>query len=301
MNAPRHVSGSPERANAQGPQVERTDSPTTDAQSTTAPAGTFTASAPTAADTATAQRRALVRAILATLDASTAAALLGALAAWWRALVLVCVEGGSIYDAERIEERAAQLAPPGVSDALVAAWSRNSVCELHTYASRRTGEHGEHAFVTDAARVALGDIAVMLGELGAPRVAGVEVAPLPPWCSATVLCGETVVVPDVAGQGAHRALVTELLEYAAENDAAALALTAAHVATNDHGDHAATMVMLAAERLCEHAAERMRTPGRDEGAPTAHERGDAAAGMRSAARLLTLASRALDAMTGCAS
>lgn len=291
MNTPQNASGSPERCSAQGPQVDSLESAPTDAESTTAPAGTFPAN-----DTDTQLRRALVRAILSTLDASTRAALLVALASWWRALVLVCVEGGGLFEAERTEEHASKLAPAGVSDALVAAWSRNSVCELHTYASRRRGEYGEHTFVTDAARVALGDITVMLGELGAPPPEGVAVAPLPPWCAAMLRDG-TVVMRADAGQWAHDALVTELLEYAAGHNAPALALAAAHVATDDHGDHAATMVMLAVERLCEHAAERTRTPGRDEGAPTVHEREFAAANMREVARLLTLASRALDGMT----
>lgn len=293
MNRTCNASGSPERANAQSPQVNGLESAPTDTNATTAPAPGSTPSMRTGDDA----RRALVRAILSTLDASTAATLLVALGAWLRALVLVCVDGGALYDAERAEEHASQLAPDGVAAALVAAWSGNSVCELHEYASRRSGEFGEHVFVTDAARAALGDIAVMLGELGAPPPEGVAVAPLPPWCEATVLRDGAVVVRGDAGQWSHDAFVTELLEYAAEHDAPALALAAAHVATDDHGDHAATMVMLAAQRVCEHAASMTRTPGRDEGAPSARERELAAVDMRDAARLLTLASRALDGMT----
>jgi len=223
------------------------------------------------------ERRALVRAILSTLDASTRAALLSALGAWLRALVLVCVDGGTLYDAERAEERASQLAPDGVAAALVAAWSGNSVCELHAYATHR-GDFGEHAFVLSAARVALGDIAVMLGEVG--EVDGGR---------------DEVAVAVTAGQGGeHAAFVAALLEYAAEHEAPALALDAAHAATRDTGAHAATMLLLAAEHVCEHGATLTRSPGRAMGEPTARERELCAVYMRDVARLLTLASKALD-------
>jgi hypothetical protein len=272
MNTPRNASGSPERANAQGPQVDSLEGAPTDAESTTAAAGTFPAN-----DTATMFRRALVRAILSTLDASTRAALLSALGAWLRTLVLVCVDGGALYDAERAEEHASQLAPDGVAAALVAAWSGNSVCELHAYATHR-GDFGEHAFVLSAARVALGDIAVMLGEVGEVDGGRAE--------------GAAAVT---AGQGGeHAAFVAALLEYAAEHEAPALALDAAYTATRDTGAHAATMLLLAAEHVCEHGATLTRSPGRSMGEPSARERELCAVYMRDVARLLTLASKALD-------
>lgn len=250
---------------------------TTDTHATTAPPRDST---PCMQTGDTMFRRALVRAILSTLDASTRAALLSALGAWLRTLVLVCVDGGALYDAERAEEHASQLAPDGVAAALVAAWSGNSVCELHAYATHR-GDFGEHAFVLSAARVALGDIAVMLGE--AVDVGEVDGG------------RDDVAVAVTAGQGGeHAAFVAALLEYAAEHEAPALALDAAHAATRDTGAHAATMLLLAAEHVCEHGATLTRSPGRAMGEPTARERELCAVYMRDVARLLTLASKALD-------
>ena len=280
MNTSTNASGTEGVAAPTAPMVTNArESITTDTDATTAPPRDSTPSTQTG-DTAAMFRRALVRAILSTLDASTAATLLVALGAWLRALVLVCVDGGALYDAERAEEHASQLAPDGVAAALVAAWSGNSVCELHAYATHR-GDFGEHAFVLSAARVALGDIAVMLGELG--EVGEVDTA-----------TAEGVAHVTAGQGGEHAAFVSALLEYAAEHDAPALALAAAHVATREVGEHAATMVMRAAEHVCEHAATRTRTPGRAMGEPTARERELAAVDMRDAARLLTLASRALD-------
>lgn len=110
-------------------------------------------------------RRALLRAILSTLDIATRAALLLTLAAWWRALVVLSVEGARALESARVAHGDVEgYGPPNIGSACIAAWSGSSAEELHNVAAGNG--NGAAEFIAEVSANALEDITVMLGELG---------------------------------------------------------------------------------------------------------------------------------------
>ena len=205
-----------------------------------APINTSSAPSSTTCDEA---HRALVRTILATVDISVRVAVLRALAAWWRALVVLSIEGErALETARRAHDALESAAPWNVGAACVAVWSGAGCEEMHRTAAGN-GVGSTH-FIAEVSAPALEDIAVMLGELGSepppPAAACVAVESTSSADGLDGSRGAAVLRKCLAGDvppGVRSRLAVSLMNAAtaSEHPRAALAAEAAVLVARDEG------------------------------------------------------------------